>query len=57
MPVGVTVRGAGLRAVTINHHDTRYNNAFLLNGESTVEELTVKDFYSGGNYHVVTAMS
>ena len=57
VPVGVTVRGAGLRAVTIKPtSDTRYNNAFLLNGESTVEELTVKDFYSGGNYHVVTAM-
>ena len=57
VPVGVTVRGAGLRSVTIKPtSDTRYNNAFLLNGESTVEELTVKDFYSGGNYHVVTAM-
>ena len=50
--VGVTVRGAGLRPVTIKpQDDTRYNNAFLPpNGESTVEELTVKDFYSGGNY-------
>ena len=57
VPVGVTVRGAGIRAVTIKPTtDTRYNNAFLLNGESTVEELTVKDFYSGGNYHVVTGM-
>ena len=57
VPVGVTVRGAGLRSVSIKPtSDTRYNNAFLLNGESTVEELTVKDFYSGGNYHVVTAM-
>ena len=55
VPVGVTVRGAGLRAVTIKPtSDTRYNNAFLLNGESTVEELTVKDFFSGGNFHVVT---
>ena len=57
VPVGVTVRGAGIRAVTIKPTtDTRYNNAFLLNGECTVEELTVKDFYSGGNYHVVTGM-
>ena len=57
VPVGVTVRGAGIRAVTIKPtSDTRYNNAFLLNGECTVEELTVKDFYSGGNYHVVTGM-
>ena len=57
VPVGVTVRGAGIRAVTIKPTtDTRYNNAFLLNGESTIEELTVKDFYSGGNYHVVTGM-
>ena len=57
VPVGVTVRGAGIRAVTIKPtSDTRYNNAFLLNGECTVEELTIKDFYSGGNYHVVTGM-
>ena len=55
VPAGVTVRGAGLRAVTIKPtSDTRYNNAFLLNGESTIEELTVKDFFSGGNFHVVT---
>ena len=58
VPVGVTVRGAGIRSVSISPTTaTRYNDAFLLNGETTVEDLTVKDFFSGGNYYTVTAAS
>lgn len=49
VPAGVTVKGHGIRAVkivpTVN---TQNYNAFLLNGETTVEDLTVADFYSPG---------
>jgi cytoskeletal protein CcmA (bactofilin family) len=56
VPVGVTVKGQSLRAVTIKPTTaTRYNDAFLLNGESTVEDVMVTGFYSGGNYFDVTA--
>ena len=55
VPVGVTVKGHSIRSVNISPTTaTRYNDAFLLNGESTVEDLTIKDFYSGGNYFTVT---
>ena len=48
VPVGVTVNGAGIRAVTVKPTvGTNTNNAFLLNGETTVSNLTVKDFYTG----------
>ena len=52
VPVGVTVKGTGLRSVTIQPTiDTKSNDAFLLNGETTVSELTVGNFYynSGNN--------
>ncbi len=56
VPVGVSVKGAGIRAVKIVPTTaTRYNDAFLLNGETTVEDLTVADFFSGGNYYTVTS--
>jgi len=49
VPAGVTVRGEGIRAVTIEPTvATNTNDAFLLNGETTVEELTVTGFYSPG---------
>ena len=58
VPVGVTVRGTGIRSVKIVPTTaTRYNDAFLLNGESTVEDITIADFFSGGNYFTVTAAS
>ncbi len=58
VPVGVSIRGAGIRATKISPTTaTRYNDAFLLNGETLVEELTVADFYSGGNFYTVTAAS
>lgn len=54
VPQGVTVKGSGLRSVTIKPTtDTRYNDAFLLNGEVTVEDLAITDFFSGGNYYSV----
>lgn len=46
LPVGVTLKGSGIRSVTIqptvatNDHD-----AILLNGETTVEDLTVANFF------------
>ena len=58
VPVGVTLKGAGIRSVTIQPTTaTRYNDAVLLNGESTVEDLTIKDYYSGGAFHDTTAAS
>ena len=52
VPVGVSVNGTGIRAVTIVPTvGTNNKDAFLLNGETTVSDLTVKDFYydSGAN--------
>ena len=58
VPVGVTVRGTGIRSVKIVPTTaTRYNDAFLLNGETTVEDVTIADFFSAGNYFTVTAAS
>jgi hypothetical protein len=49
VPVGVTVRGAGIRAVKIVPTvGTNTQDAFLLNGETTVEDITIADFYSPG---------
>lgn len=49
VPQGVSVKGAGIRSVTISPtEETKTNDAFLLNGETTVSFLTVKDFYSPG---------
>ena len=46
VPAGVAVRGASLRAVNISPSPaTDHNDAFLLNGDTTVEQVTVKDFY------------
>ena len=58
IPVGVTVKGQGIRSVKIVPTTaTEYNDAFLLNGETTIEDITVADFYSGGNYFTTTAAS
>jgi hypothetical protein len=49
VPVGVAVKGTGIRSVKIVPTvGTKNNDAFLLNGESTVEDLTVAEFYSPG---------
>ena len=58
VPVGVNIRGAGIRAVNIKPTPlTRYNDAFLLNGETTIEDITVSDFFSGKNIFNVDAGS
>ena len=45
IPVGVTVKGAGVRATTIQPTSgTITQDAFLLNGETTVEDLTIQGF-------------
>ena len=51
IPVGVTVKGVGLRAVTVQPTvGTVDKDAFLLNGETTVEDLTVTGFrFNSGN--------
>tara|TARA_B110000503_G_scaffold136328_1_gene218460 strand:- start:8365 stop:11922 length:3558 start_codon:yes stop_codon:yes gene_type:complete len=49
VPAGVTVKGQGLRAVTIQPTvGTNTNTAFLLNGETTIEDLMITNFYSPG---------
>ena len=48
VPTGVTVKGQSLRSVIITPTvATQNNDAFLLNGESTVEDITIKDFFTG----------
>jgi hypothetical protein len=51
VPVGVTVKGHSLRSVEISPTSgTQSNDAFHLNGDTAVEELTLKDFYyNSGN--------
>ena len=46
VPQGVTVRGHSLRAVEIAPTSgTQSNDAFVMNGDSAVEDVTIKDFY------------
>jgi hypothetical protein len=48
VPQGVTVKGQGVRSVTVQPTaGTNTNNAFLLNGETAVADLTVANFYQG----------
>ena len=51
IPQGVTVKGSGIRSTIIKPSVvTNDLNCFLMNGETTVEDLTVKDmFYNGTN--------
>ena len=45
VPVGVSLRGDGLRAVTIQPTaPTSTNDGFILNGEVTIEDLTITGF-------------
>jgi hypothetical protein len=45
VPAGVTVRGAGIRSVTIQPTSgTRNKDAFLLDGETTIEDITIANF-------------
>ena len=44
--MGVTVKGHSLRSVEISPTSgTQSNDAFVMQGDSTVEDLTVKDFF------------
>ena len=46
MPTGVSLRGDGLRAVTIQPTgSTNTKDAFILNGEVTIEDITITGFY------------
>jgi hypothetical protein len=46
IPQGVTLKGAGLRAVTIQPTvATNSEDAILVNGETTVEDLTIANFF------------
>ena len=46
VPQGVTVRGHSLRAVEISPTSgTQSNDVFLMQGDSAVEDVTIKDFY------------
>ena len=46
IPSGVSIKGHNIRAVTIQPTvGTNSNDAFLLNGETTIEDLTVTGFY------------
>ena len=52
IPEGVNVKGVSLRSVLVQPTSvSRYNDAFLLNGQTTVEDITVGNFYSGGNLY------
>ena len=46
VPLGVTVRGHSLRSVEVSPTSgSQSNDAFVLQGDSAVEDLTIKDFY------------
>jgi len=46
VPANVTVKGAGIRAVTVKPNvPGRYQDAFLMNDASVVTDLTVKNFH------------
>ena len=49
VPAGVTIKGTGIRSVKIvPTAGTNTETAFLLNGETTIEDLTIADYYSPG---------
>jgi hypothetical protein len=49
VPVGVSVKGAGLRDVFVQPTTaTNTSSAFLLNGETTISDFTVGNFYKPG---------
>jgi hypothetical protein len=45
VPAGVTVKGADLRNVIIKPDSNTAEDIFLLNGECTVEDITIMDFH------------
>lgn len=58
VPAGVTVKGHSLRSVNIKPTvGTKNNDAFLLNGEVTIEDITVKDFFTGYAFKFATGFT
>ena len=48
VPTGVTVKGHSIRSVNITPTPaTQSNDAFLLNGGTTIEDITISGFYTG----------
>ncbi len=45
VPTGVTIRGADVRNVIIKPDSNTGEDVFLLNGETTIEDITIKDFH------------
>ena len=45
VPTGVTIRGIDIRNVIIKPDSNTAEDVFLLNGETTVEDITIKDFH------------
>ena len=55
VPSNVTVQGLDMRNTIIKPTAaTNTNNCFLMNGESTVQNLTIKDFYTGSAFSFVS---
>lgn len=49
LPAGVTLKGSGIRATFIHPtKETEQNDAILLNGDTTVEDLSLGGFYEPG---------
>jgi len=44
VPAGVTVKGTGIRSVTIQPDSDKTVDIFLLNGQTTIEDLTITGF-------------
>jgi hypothetical protein len=58
VPAGVTVKGHSLRSVNIKPTvGTKNNDAFLLNGEVTIEDITIKDFFTGYAFKFATGFT
>jgi len=45
VPAGVTLKGHSLRNTIIQPDSDNYQDAIHLNGETTIEDLTIRDFY------------
>jgi len=45
VPTGVTIRGVDIRNVIIKPDSNTGEDVFLLNGETTIEDITIKDFH------------
>ena len=58
VPTGVTVKGHSIRGVNITPTvATQSNDAFLLNGGTTIEDLTISGFYTGYAFKLATGFT